>query len=49
MKRHACGSVVSAVCITMVAGLFSLMIAGRCGAQAVAERQTHQCSRVRQP
>ena len=40
MKRHACGSVVSAVCITMVAGLFSLMIAGRCGAQAVAERQT---------
>ncbi len=40
MKRHACGSVVSAVCTTMVAGLFSLMIAGRCGAQAVAERQS---------
>jgi hypothetical protein len=40
MKRHACGSVASAVCIAVMAGLFSLMIAGRCGAQAVAEQQT---------
>ena len=39
MKRYACGSVASVVCITVVAGLFSLMIAGRCGAQAVAEQQ----------
>ena len=40
MKRHACGSVASAVCITVLGGLFSLLIAGRCGAQAVAEQQT---------
>jgi hypothetical protein len=40
MKRHACGSVASVVCITVVAGLLSLMIAGRCGAQAVAKPQT---------
>ncbi len=39
MKRYGCGSVASAVCITVVAGLFSLMTAGRCGAQAVAEQQ----------
>ncbi len=40
MKRNACGSVASTVCIMVVAGLFSLMIAGRCGAQAVAERRS---------
>jgi len=39
MKRHAYGSLASAVCIAVVAGLFSLMIAGRCGAQAVADQQ----------
>jgi hypothetical protein len=40
MKRHTCGSVASAICTTMVAGLFSLVIAGRCNAQAVAEQKS---------
>jgi hypothetical protein len=40
MRRHAYGSMASGVWVTVVIGLFSLMIAGDCGAQGISEQQS---------
>jgi hypothetical protein len=39
MRRNAFGSVPSAVCTWVAIGVFSLMIAASCGAQAIADQQ----------
>jgi hypothetical protein len=40
MRRNSFGSVPSAVCNGVAIGVFSLMIAASCGAQAIAEQQS---------